>query len=127
MNKTEIIGMIKMAGGNLRGVMGTLYGEKYEAGYNRALSDMVHIFESAPVPPTYSEERLELVGNIKALAEHNDALLTQNAVLLAELEKRDNILHMLLSQLSVADLLEITVQGGKGKRKGNRPGRGVRR
>lgn len=127
MNKTEIVANIKMAGGALLGVMGAIHGEEYESGYKRALSDMVHIFESAPVPQTYSEERRELVGNIKALADHNDALLAQNAVLLAELEKRDNILLMLLSQLSVADLLEITVQGGKGKRKGNRPGRGGRR
>lgn len=125
MNKTEIIGKIKMAGENLRGVMGALYGEKYEAGYMRALSDMVHVFESAPVPTTYAEERRELVGNIKALSEHNDALLAQNAALLVELEKRDNILYTLLRKLSVADLLEITVQGGKGK--GNRPGRGGRR
>lgn len=74
MNRAEVIMTIKTAGSKFAGVMASLCGEEYSAGYKRAISDMVNLFAKAPIDADFEAERESLLAEIKCLKMERDML-----------------------------------------------------
>lgn len=85
MNRQEVIATVKAAGGTISLVMGAIFGEEYEAGYRRAISDIVKAFEKAPLSPTFEVERATTIAHLHAVQARCEALEAQNKALKNEI------------------------------------------
>ena len=85
MNRQEVIATIKKTGGTFACVMGAMFGEEFASGYFRAVSDMVKLFEKAPLSPTFEVERATTVAHLHAVQARCEALEAQNKALKDEL------------------------------------------
>ena len=85
MNRQEVIATIKKTGGTFACVMGAMFGEEFASGYFRAVSDMVNLFEKAPLSPTFEVERATTVAHLHAVQARCEALEAQNKALKDEI------------------------------------------
>ena len=85
MNRQEVIDTIKKTGGTFIFVMGAMFGDEYASGYSRAISDMVKLFEKAPLSPTFEAERATTVARLHAVQARCEALEAQNKALKEEI------------------------------------------
>lgn len=85
MNRQEVITTIKRTGGTFTFVMGAMFGEDYASGYLRAISDMVKLFEKAPISPTFEAERATTIAHLHAVQARCEALEAQNKALKDEI------------------------------------------
>ena len=85
MNRQEVIITIKRTGGTFAHVMGAMFGADYEAGYFRAISDMVRLFEKTPLSPTFEVERATTIAHLHAVQARCEALEAQNKALKDEI------------------------------------------
>lgn len=85
MNRQEVIATIKAAGGTISLVMGAIFGEDYEAGYRRAVQDIIHAFENAPLSRDYEAERSSLTAHVRALQARCGAVEAKNEALIEEI------------------------------------------
>lgn len=85
MNRQEVITTIKRTGGTFALVMGAMFGEDYASGYFRAISDMVKLFEKAPLSPTFEAERATTIAHLHAVQARCEALEAQNKALKDEI------------------------------------------
>ncbi len=93
MNKQEVITTIKAAGGTISLVMGAIFGEDYEAGYRRAVSDIVKAFEKAPLYRDFEDERTALTAHLHAVQARNVTLEAQNEALKKEVSALNHRLN----------------------------------
>ena len=100
MNRTEVIMTIKKVGGEFGNVMSVLCGEEYAAGYRRAITDMVKLFNEAPIDPDFEAERKAMLAHIKALKAKNAALEQENCDQYATIQK-------LLTHVNIAEVLGV--------------------
>lgn len=85
MNRQEVIITIKRTGGTFAHVMGAMFGEDYAAGYFRAISDMVKLFEKTPLSPTFEVERATTIAHLHTVQARCEALEAQNKALKDEI------------------------------------------
>lgn len=85
MNRQEVIATIKRTGGTFACVMGAMFGDDYATGYIRAISDMVKLFEKAPLSPSFEAERATTTAHLHAVQARCAALEAQNKALKDEL------------------------------------------
>lgn len=92
MNRQEVIITIQRTGGTFAHVMGAMFGEDYEAGYLRAVSDMVKLFQKAPIDPTFDAERKAMTGYLKALQSKCEALEAKNKAMHEEVSALNRLI-----------------------------------
>lgn len=85
MNRQEVIATVKAAGGTISLVMGAIFGEDYEAGYRRAVADIIKAFEKAPLHRDFEDERSSLNAHIRALQARCGAVEAKNEALVKEI------------------------------------------
>lgn len=85
MNRQEVILTIKRTGGAFVHIMGAMFGEDFSAGYYRAISDMIKLFEKTPLSPTFEAERATTVAHLHAVQARCEALEAQNKALKEEI------------------------------------------
>lgn len=103
MNRAEVIMTIKTAGSRFAGVMASLCGEEYAAGYKRAISDMTNLFAQAPIDADFEAERAALCAEIKRLKMENDMLNRDCA-------KQHETIEELLKHVDIHEVLGINKQ-----------------
>lgn len=100
MNRQEVIFTIRAACERFGKIAEALHGQEYGEGYNRAMKDMIALFESAeaPIDADYAAERESLLYIINNLTTENQRLerevCDQHAVN-QELLKRTNLAEVL--------------------------------
>ena len=86
MNRQEVILTIKRTGGTFVHIMGAMFGEDFAAGYRRAISDMIKLFEKTPLSPTFEVERATTIAHLHAVQARCEALEAQNKAMKDEIE-----------------------------------------
>lgn len=103
MNRTEVIMTIKKAGTAFGQVMCNLCGEEYAAGYNRAIKDMIRLFNEASIDPDFETERKQLLLTIENLTAENEQLEQ-------EVCEKHATIQRLLSHVNVAEVMGVNVK-----------------
>ena len=103
MNRNEVIMTIKKAGTTFGQVMCNLCGEEYAAGYNRAVKDMIRLFNEAPIDPNFEAEREKLLLII-------DNLTAENERLEQEVCEKHATIQRLLSHVNVAEVIGVNIK-----------------
>lgn len=98
MNKQEAILIAKKIRGTLDGMMDVLYGEEYSEGYRQAITDMVKVFNEAPIDPDFEAER-------KAMFEEIKQLKAENAALKQEVDKNQATIQKMLPHVNIVEVL----------------------
>lgn len=106
MNRTEVIMTIKKVGAHFGGVMEVLCGEEYAAGYRRAITDMVKLFNEAPIDPDFEAERKAMLAHIKKLEQENEMLKV-------ECGKQGATIEELLKHIDLHEVLGIGTNSKK--------------
>ena len=106
MNRTEVVMTIKKVGAHFGGVMEVLSGEEFAAGYRRAITDMVKLFNESPIDPDFEAERKAMLAEIKRLKAKNAELEQEVCNQYASIQK-------LLTHVDVAEVLGVGVHSKK--------------
>lgn len=106
MNRNEVVMTIKKVGAKFGRVMSELCGEEYAAGYNRAIDDMVRLFNDAPIDPDFEHER-------KAMRSQIEELMAKNEELEREVCEKHATIQTLMDHVNIAEVLGVGANSKK--------------
>lgn len=100
MNKQEVIQTIRSAGSAFSRIRAALNTKDFNEGYESAVGDMVRMFESSTMPPTWEAERERMQKYIGELEVKVEAQAR-------EIEENQASIQKLLGHVNIAEVLGV--------------------